>query len=188
MKKRISLLVVLVGLLPALVAPSGQADPMQVDLATLLATEFQAPALASERQYLGLSEDTPFRLPQIRAQVIVVEVFSMYCPICQAGALDVNRLHNLIESNPRLRGDVKILGIGIGNTPYEVDIFRKKYRIAFPLVPDPDAAIRKSSAEIFRTPTFVVLEKKSGTHVRVMKVHVGRIGNVDDFLGSMNGQ
>ena len=36
-----------------------------------------APDNAVHRQYLGLSTDKPFSLGQIKAQVVIVEIFSM---------------------------------------------------------------------------------------------------------------
>jgi hypothetical protein len=187
-KRMVGLVAIIGGLLPSLVVHAGQAGPVAFDLPTLLATEFQAPASDSERQYLGLSKEVPFRLTQIKASVLMVEVFSMYCPICQAGAPEVNRLYTLIENDPKLRREVKIIGIGIGNTPYEVDVFRKKYGIAFPLVPDPESAIQKVTEQTIRTPTFVVLGRKDSGPIGVLKVHVGRIGNIEDFLGSISGR
>lgn len=36
------------------------------------------PADASERLYLGLQESGQFRIPQIKAEVVIIEVFNMY--------------------------------------------------------------------------------------------------------------
>jgi hypothetical protein len=36
------------------------------------------PKDAGERQYLGLPEHGQFKIPQIKAQVVIVEVFNMY--------------------------------------------------------------------------------------------------------------
>ena len=36
------------------------------------------PADASERLYLGLPESGHFRIPQIKAEVVIIEVFNMY--------------------------------------------------------------------------------------------------------------
>jgi hypothetical protein len=36
------------------------------------------PQDAGEREYLGLPESGQFKIPQIKAQVVIVEVFNMY--------------------------------------------------------------------------------------------------------------
>ena len=37
-----------------------------------------APKDPAQRSYLGLAEEGPFQIPQIKAQVVIVEIFSMY--------------------------------------------------------------------------------------------------------------
>jgi len=53
-----------------------------------------------ERNYLGLSGSGFFKIPQIKAKAVIIEFFSMYCPICQKDAPGVNELYRLIEKNP----------------------------------------------------------------------------------------
>jgi peroxiredoxin len=151
----------------------------------LCAIKLDRPTGAEAAQYLGLTGSDQFTLPQVKADVLVLEVFSMYCPICQGEAPNVNRLHQLVESNPAHKGKVKLLGVGIGNTPYEVDVFRGKFQVPFPLVADPDFEVQKSSQQLFRTPTFIVLRKQGAATFGVTKVHVGKIENVEEFLRSI---
>jgi peroxiredoxin len=111
----------------------------------------------------------------------------MYCPYCQAEAPNINKLYDLIESNPELKGRIKLVGVGAGNTPYEVDIFRKKFSVPFPLFADDNFAIQKSSGgRPFRTPTFIVLRKQGATHYRLIEVHQGRIDKIEEFLNRVS--
>ena len=41
------------------------------------------PADPAQKAYLGLSQDTSFKVPQIQAEVVIVEIFNTYCPTCQ---------------------------------------------------------------------------------------------------------
>ncbi|NCC25515.1 MAG: TlpA family protein disulfide reductase, partial [Deltaproteobacteria bacterium] len=67
-------------------------------------------------------------LRELPFQVLVVEIFSMYCPHCQREAPAVNELHDILKARYPL-GQVGLVGIGVGNTAYEVNIFRKKFTI-----------------------------------------------------------
>ncbi|MBM3299206.1 MAG: hypothetical protein FJY85_04565 [Deltaproteobacteria bacterium] len=85
-----------------------------------------------------------------------------------------------------MKDRVKILGIGTGNTPFEVDVFRKKYEIPFPLVPDDDMVLKRASPDQIRTPTFVIVRIEGGNRITVQGVHVGRIGNVSEFIKTLS--
>jgi peroxiredoxin len=139
------------------------------------------PKEAAERTYLGLSGSGSFRIPQIKANIVIVEIFSMYCPFCQKEAPNVNRLYEKIEADPALKGHVKILGIGVGNSGFEVGIFKKKYNVSFPLFPDGDFALHQLLGEV-RTPYFIAVKlRPDGAH-RVVYSRLGALESVDKFL------
>ena len=46
----------------------------------------QIPKSTEEKAYLGLSGSGTFKIPQIKADVVIIEIFSMYCPFCQKDA------------------------------------------------------------------------------------------------------
>ncbi|RZB34596.1 MAG: hypothetical protein SRB1_00364 [Desulfobacteraceae bacterium Eth-SRB1] len=136
------------------------------------------------KSYLGLSTSGFFKIPQIRAKVVLIEIFSMYCPHCQGDAPDVNKLYNMIEGNPRLKNKVKLIGIGAGNSSYEVEVFAKTYDIPFPLFADMDYSIHKVLGEV-RTPYFIGIKiNNDGTH-RVFYSKLGGVDNPDQFLDLM---
>jgi thiol-disulfide isomerase/thioredoxin len=179
MKKLFSLLIaVFVGFaffsvldLPVFAAkkPPAEGGPLPV-------IKLPIPKSSEEKNYLGLKGEGSFTIPQIKAKVVIIEIFSMYCPYCQKEAPTVNELYNAIENNPDLKGKIKIIGIGAGNTPMEVDVFRKKFQTAFPLFPDVDYSIHKVCGEV-RTPYFIGVKiNENGSH----EVIYSRLGSIED--------
>jgi len=141
-----------------------------------------APESPAHKDYLGLSGGGSFHIPQIKARVVIIEIFSMYCPHCQTEAPMVNDLYKKIEDTPSLKGKIKLIGIGAGNTPFEVDVFKKKYQLPFPLFPDPDFVVHKAVGEV-RTPCFIGVRLNSDGTDQVFYQKVGGLEGVDHFLG-----
>jgi peroxiredoxin len=133
------------------------------------------------REHLGLKEPAPHSLSAIKARTIILVAFSMYCPHCQREAPALNELNDLIASRG-LAGDVKLIGVGIGNSDFEVGVFQKKYAVNFPLFSDPDFKVNKDIGEV-GTPFFYVLnadaEKKE---IRVVDTLLGRMESAEAFL------
>jgi thiol-disulfide isomerase/thioredoxin len=144
------------------------------------------PKESGDKSYLGLGFFSygSFKIPEIKARLVIIEIFSMYCPYCQREAPNVNELYTKIEQNPSLRGKIKIIGIGVGNTSYEVSTFKKKYSVPFPVFADGDYAIHKMIGEV-RTPYFIGVKiNPNGSH-QVIYSKLGELGSVDQFLGSL---
>jgi thiol-disulfide isomerase/thioredoxin len=117
-----------------------------------------------EKSYLGLSGNVFFRIPQIKAKVVVIEIFSMYCPQCQKIAPGIEELYHIIQNDLDLKDKIKLIGIGAGNSFYEVEVFKKTYHTPFPLFPDIDFTIHKALGDV-RSPYFIAIKiNKNGTH------------------------
>jgi thiol-disulfide isomerase/thioredoxin len=126
-------------------------------------------------KYLGLSGSGIFKINQIKTDIVIIEIFSMYCPYCQGEAPNVNRLYASIEGNPGLKNKIKIIGIGINNSLFETDVFKNKYKVEFPLIPDGDFKLHKVIGEV-RTPYFIVVKLKGGK----TEVIYSRLGALED--------
>jgi thiol-disulfide isomerase/thioredoxin len=159
--------------------PAGKGPPKKGE--TLPVFHLPVPKDPAHRGYLGLSVGDTFTIPKIKAGVVIVEIFSMYCPYCQREAPTVNLLYQKIADNPKLRDNIKLIGIGAGNSAFEVGIFRQQYTIPFPLFPDEDYSIHQRIGEV-RTPYFIVVKvRPDGSHT-VIYSELGGLKDVDHFL------
>ncbi len=113
-----------------------------------------APATQSERNYLGLPETERFKIGEIKADAVLIEIMNVYCTYCQRVAPLLNEIYQKIESSPNLKGKVKIVSIGQSNSAYELDLFKEKFKVPFPHFPDPKGEISKMFM-IPGTPTFI---------------------------------
>jgi peroxiredoxin len=142
------------------------------------------PDAGADRDYLGIARGKTFTVGDVAAPVVVVEFFSMYCPHCQADAPTTVDLFGRIKKDPRLSQRVKMIGIGVGNSDYEVGIFKKKYRIPFPLFPDGDYTIL-NLLDIKYTPTYIVVRIDRGK-ATVVHTQIGRFKDIESFLTTLS--
>ncbi len=182
-KKRICMTTVFaVTLALALHGSSFSAEPFSVDPKILSRISLQGPEDQAASAYLGIRGKKPFTLPQVAAKTLIIQVFSMYCPHCQADAPEVNKLYQHVQKDPALKDKIKILGIGTGNTVFEVNLFKKKFHVPFPLFPDENFAVQKACSQQIRTPLFIVVKPDAKRGLKPLVLHVGKINDAEEFL------
>lgn len=143
------------------------------------------PKAASARAYLGIPDENPFSVSRIRADVLIVQVFSMYCPVCQREAGDVNKMYDGLKNLSPKGPVVKMIGIGAGNTEFEVEFYQKKYDVEFPLFADRKFEIHQHVGEV-RTPHFMVLKKpEDGSGFRTVYKFTGEVADPASFLQTL---
>jgi peroxiredoxin len=135
----------------------------------------------AEMDYLGLKGKGSFQVSQIKTELLIIEIYSMYCPYCQKEAPIINTLYDLIAKEKDLSNKIKLIGIAAGNTPFEVEIFRKQYNVLFPLIPDESFAIHKKIGEV-RTPHFFVLKINPDGSNTLVYSKTGSIQDAGQFL------
>jgi thiol-disulfide isomerase/thioredoxin len=177
-------LVAIILLSLALSGPAIAAGPTPVKGGTLPYIFLPIPGDSDEKAYLGLSGEGFFEILQIKAEGVLIKVFNIYCPVCQSTALAMAKLYRQIENNPDLKNKIKLIGIGAGNTPTEIEVFRQAHNIPYPIFPDEDLAIHNSLGEV-RIPSFIAIRmEKDGSH-EIVYTHLGGLGDTTLFLALM---
>lgn len=138
------------------------------------------PVSAEAKKYLGLGDADSFFITQIPARLILLEVFSVYCPHCQSKAPTDNEIYKIIAGNEDLNRKVKMIGVGAGNTLKEVDLYRSKFRVKFPLFPDPSFEIYEKLGKP-RTPSTILVTNAG----KVLLAHQGRIADAEAFVQNL---
>jgi peroxiredoxin len=119
----------------------------------------------------------PFTLSEVRSKMVLIEFMSVTCPQCIANAPTINRLYKVIQEDPALSRDVKIIGIAIGSDRKQVDAFKKNSKVPFPIFPDDKFAVAEV-VDVMETPTMVLVSNNGKT----LSSHRGAIKDFDAFL------
>jgi peroxiredoxin len=139
--------------------------------------KLSAPQSSDLQNYLGVQKDSEFKLTQIRAKLILIEIVDVYCPDCQRNAPQMNRIFNIIENDTELNSDTKIIGIAAGNDSKQTETFVKEFKIRFPVFPDPDNEIHKLLGGT--GPPGIIF---SDIHGKTLFVHEGVLEDIDFLL------
>jgi len=172
------LLGVLGGLL--LVSPV-VAEPIEMG-ETFPKVPLPAPLEVAQRNYLGLSDDQPFTLDQIKGRVVLVEMLNVLCPHCQKQTSPYNQLYKRLESDPTTRGQVKMLGVAVANTDEQIDDFVVIYNVLMPVVPDRQFSMHRA-VRGGATPFSIYVLRDSPSEVGVVAgTHLGQDHNMDSLF------
>lgn len=138
------------------------------------------------RAYLGLKGEPgeTFSLKDIDADVLLIELFSMYCPFCQEEAANVNSLYEAMLGISTPGFSVKIIGLGANNSAFEIDHFRTTYDIKFPLFPDQDLSIFNLLGGK-GTPGFIGCRRNADSTYSVVLRQSGGFFQVEEFLNEL---
>lgn len=143
--------------------------------------DLQGKISPEQRTYLDVPEG-PIKLSDIGADFVLVEVFSMYCPICQHDAPGVNEMFNQVLASDKA-SRIRFVGVGAGNTPFEVAFYRKKFTVQFPLFEDPNYVAHKAVGNV-GTPAYYLIDLRDRKRETLL-FHEGEIKDKAAFLQQM---
>ncbi len=150
---------------------------------TLPTITLTVPESREFREYLGLAGNPgeQFNLAEIDADILLIELFSMYCPYCQAEAPLVNEFHTLARQQEEGGVSLKMVGLGASNTQFEVEYFGEEYNIEFPLFPDKDLSLyKKLNGD--GTPGFIGCLLRQGEEPVIIMRQSGGFNSAEEFL------
>lgn len=132
-----------------------------------------APEAAEDRAYLGVTEST-ITLQDIQADLILMEIVGVYCPVCHQQAPNFNRLAARLKRSPATVDRVRMMAFAVGATPMEIVHLKETLRISYPILFESGFDIHKKLAEPL-TP-FTMLLRPDG---EVLYTHLGLVEDID---------
>lgn len=94
----------------------------------------------------------------------------------------VNRVYNVIKEDKNLSKDIKLIGIGLGVQPKDMEVYKQTFKIEFPLFADPNKEIEDKIKGVVKfVPLLLLLDKNN----KVLMSHGGAIGNFDALLAEI---
>ena len=182
-------LALIMGLLVCLLVPAGlstgKTPPKIARLGDLFPPHsFLPPTSPQDRSYLGLSEEKPFTLGDIQADLVVVELLNIYCTSCQKQAPIYNEVFDLLKRDPITKGKVTWMGVGVGNNEREVEFFRKARDISFPIFTDVQFDLYEAVGGKggIRTPFTLLVRKDEKGRGIIVDSHMGFRRNTDEII------
>lgn len=134
-----------------------------------------------EQTYLGIHGKRSYRLNDMKGSLLLIEILNIYCVNCVRQAPVLNDVYFLIEGDTRLKEKVKMIGIAAGNNIEEVNFFKEKFKIPYPILPDPDFYVHQLIGSP-RTPFLIWVRKDREGRGVVVSTHLGAIESHDNVI------
>ncbi|MGA1842552.1 MAG: TlpA family protein disulfide reductase [bacterium] len=136
------------------------------------------------QKYLKTKKGREISLSDIKADIIMIEVLSVYCVSCMSQTSYDRELFLMIEDNENTAGKVKMIGIAAGNNMREVNKFVEEFNVPYPVFPDFKFSKYDQIGQV-RTPFKIFLLKRPDNKFQVMKTELGVNENVKDTFDTI---
>ncbi len=133
--------------------------------------------------YLGFFKPRKnFMLTDIKTDLLVANVFQSRCTHCRGLTKNLNKIYSLVEKEG-LFHKIKFIGLGYGDDFIEVEDFKKRYAIRYPLFADPLA----EKVKVKNIPATFIL-KISPAGAKVLYEFYGVLPKTEDLLEIMRSE
>lgn len=143
-----------------------------------------APDSVQTQRYLGLPAMKPFKVGEVKTKVVVIEFMSALCEFCSLNAGTMNKIYRMVQENPQLAPNVKVVAVGIISTSSQLEAFKKQHSISYPVLDDANGAIASAMGNL-PTPTTLIVSARTG---KALYSHVGLIWSSDGFVEEIEKQ
>ncbi len=152
--------------------------PASPPVTEVLPPAIPLPASDQAISYLGLEPGaSAFSLGEVEGELVVFEIIMAQCPHCQREAPKINRLYRMLRE-AGLAEEVKILAIALGNTALETGLYRERFHVPFPLIPNPDGRLLRVDG----TPTLYLVKIGGRDTSHIIYQGIGRLPPAGDLL------
>ena len=131
-----------------------------------------------ESKYLGIGKRKTFSLDEIKSRLILIEFINTNCMYCIKAVPKFNEIYQTILQDPSLITGVKMVAVGTGDTPTEVENFKSGYRIPYPILPDTEYKAHKAVGEP-RVPFLLIARRDNQGRWIIARTQVGLIGTLE---------
>lgn len=128
--------------------------------------------------YLGIGKKKGFTVNEISAKLLLIDFINTNCPNCIRSVPAFLEIYERIERDPFLKGRVKMLAIGAGDTRTEVNHFKESFHIPYPIFPD-EAFKAHDAVGSPRVPFLIIARKDRRGRWLVVNTRVGVIGEAE---------
>lgn len=139
---------------------------------------FSNPLSPEDQKYLGIGQKKTFNIGEIKAELVLIYFMNTNCMHCIQSFPTFNEIFKTIEQQANLKTKVRIVAIGVGDTPTEVETFKKNYGVPFPILSDRDYSAHKTVGEP-RVPFLIIARKDRGGKWIVASAQVGLVGAME---------
>lgn len=141
--------------------------------------------LGLPQKFFGLIRGETFSLKDVRADLIILEFMNKYCFSCQLKAPVLRQVFSMVDKNPRLKGRIKFIGIGVGNNEKEVESFKAEKQIPFPFIPDPKFLVYENIGDPGTSPISLYL-RRTDAGLLVARMKAGLTKDPEEILKDLD--
>lgn len=141
----------------------------------------------SDGRYLDLKPDIrSIRLVDIPAEYIFVEFFNERCLGCIREIKTFKSLYSGFQNEKGISEKIKIIGIGTGSNEENVQAFRDRYDIPFPVFADAEWRLFECLGSPALPTAYLLKRNKKGAR-EIVSVQSGHTENIHALLESIEG-
>ncbi|WP_419786308.1 rhodanese-like domain-containing protein [Pseudodesulfovibrio sp.] len=119
-----------------------------------------------DRRYLGLPQGARWlELAQLNTRFVLIQLYNTLCNDCVAETKKLSSFFHVIENDPVLAGQLKIIGLGIYDSNQNVVKFKEHYDVAYPLFSDKSGQIFECLGQSQLPLAYLLRAKGDGTWI-----------------------